>query len=159
MMGDYGYGIVIGLHTLAAVVWVGGMYFAHMVLRLPVTEMAPAERLGLWGRVLPRFFVWVWLAVIVLLATGYGVLLAGYRGGIAGGALHVDIMQATGLVMMVLFVALFFGPWRRMRAALGSGDLPTAAAAQGWIRRIVTVNLILGLFTIFVGAAGTFVGY
>lgn len=153
------FAFAIGLHTLAAVIWVGGMFFAHMALRPSVVEMAPAERLGLWRRVLPRFFLWVWLSILVLLVTGYGVLLTGYRGGIGGGALHVDVMQATGLLMIALYTYMYFGPFKSFKRTLAAGALPDAATSQARIRQIVTINLWLGLFTVFVGAAGTFVGY
>lgn len=156
---DYHFGFLIGLHTLATIIWVGGMFFAHMALRPTALEMAPPERLALWRRVLPRFFLWVWISIITLLSTGYGVLLTGYRGGIGGGALHVDIMQATGLVMMALFFYMFFGPWGSFRRSFDAGDLPTAARHQAKIRLIVTVNLSLGLLTAFIGATGTFIGY
>lgn len=153
------FAVAIGLHTLAAVIWVGGMFFAHMALRPSLTEMSPPERLGLWRRVLPRFFSWVWLSILTILVTGYGVLFTGYRGGIGGGALHVDTMQASGLVMVVLFVYLFFGPFRSFKRFVAQGDIPAAAASQARIRQIVTVNLALGVFTVFIGAAGTFIGY
>lgn len=153
------YAIIIGLHTLAALIWVGGMFFAHMALRPSLAEMAPPERLGLWRRVLPRFFVWVWISILVLLVTGYGTLLAGYRGGFGGGALHVDIMQVTGLLMIALFIYMFFGPFQAFKRFLAANDLPKAAIALSRIRHIVTVNLILGLFTVFIGSTGTFVGY
>jgi hypothetical protein len=51
--------ILIRLHTLAAVVWVGGMFFAYNVLRPSTGPLEPAERLALWQRVLSRFFPWV----------------------------------------------------------------------------------------------------
>lgn len=153
------FALAMGLHTLAAVIWVGGMFFAHMALRPAVLEMAPPDRLALWRRVLPRFFLWVWISILVLLVTGYGTLLAGYRGGIGGGALHVDIMQASGLLMMGLFAYMFFGPYSAFKRFLAAEDLPQAAAMQGRIRMVVTINLGLGLFTIFIGTTGTFIGY
>jgi len=56
-----GNGMIIGmtLHVLAAVIWVGGMFFAHMVLRPSAGPLEPAVRLSLWSRVFPRFFFWV----------------------------------------------------------------------------------------------------
>lgn len=153
------YPLLIGLHTLAAMIWVGGMFFAHMALRPSLAEMAPPERLGLWRRVLPRFFLWVWISIAVLLVTGYGILLAGYQGGFGGGGLHVDIMQGTGLLMMALFTYMFFGPFQAFKRFLAAADLPKAAIFLARIRHVVTVNLILGLFTVFIGATGTFVGY
>jgi uncharacterized membrane protein len=156
---DYTFAATIGLHTLAAVIWVGGMFFAHMVLRPSVTEMTASLRMALWARVLPRFFGWVAASIVVLLVTGYGVLLTGYRGGISGGNLHIDIMQITGAIMIVLFVVLVLGPFLAFKRALAINDLGSAAKWQGRMRAIVATNLVLGLFTTFIGAAGTFVGY
>lgn len=156
---DYTFAATIGLHTLAAVIWVGGMFFAHVVLRPSVAEMNASLRLALWSRVLPRFFVWVAIAIGVLLITGYGVLLTGYRGGITGGNLHIDIMQIIGAVMILLYLIMLAGPYFLFRRALATNDLVAAARHQGRIRAIVVTNLLLGLFTTFIGAAGTFVGY
>ncbi len=156
---DYSFAALIGLHTLAAVVWVGGMFFAHLILRPSVTDMNPSLRLQLWRHVLPRFFTWVAIAIVVLLATGYGVLLTGYRGGIFGGNLHIDLMQIIGAVMIVLFLFVVVGPFGSLKRALDRNDMAAAITAQGRIRHIVVINLILGLFVTFVGAAGTFVGY
>ncbi len=148
------YALALALHTVAAVIWVGGMFFAHMALRPAMAAMEPADRLGLWLRLLPRFFAWVWVAVLTLLVTGYGVLFLGYLGGLGGGGAYVDVMQATGLVMMLLFTYLFFAPWQAFKRAMKAGDLAEAAANQLRIRHIVSLNLALGLFTAAVGATG-----
>jgi uncharacterized membrane protein len=63
--------VALGLHVLAALVWVGGMFFAIMVLRLAAGELEPPVRAPLWGRVFAKFFPWVWMAVILLPLTGY----------------------------------------------------------------------------------------
>ena len=155
---DYTYGITMGLHTLAAVIWVGGMFFAHLVLRPALAGLEPGQRLAIWRDVFPRFFVWVWVSVAALLATGYGVLLVGYRGGFSGGPSHVDVMQISGLVMMGLYVQLYFGPWQGFKRAFAAQDLAKAAEYQARIRHIVTINLILGLVTIFIGTVGSLLG-
>lgn len=155
---DYSYGLAMGLHTLAALVWVGGMFFAHLILRPAVLDLGLAERLDLMRRVFGRFFPWVLGCIATLLVTGYGVLLVGYRGGLGGGGGHVDIMQMTGLVMMVLFVQLFFGPWQGFRRALAEGNLEKAVGYQTRIRHIVIVNLVLGLVTVFIGTVGSLLG-
>jgi uncharacterized membrane protein len=49
-------GLGLAIHTLAAVIWVGGMFFAHVVLRPSAKPLDPATRLALWERVLGRFF-------------------------------------------------------------------------------------------------------
>ncbi|RAU20915.1 hypothetical protein CU669_15910 [Paramagnetospirillum kuznetsovii] len=155
---DYTYGLAMGIHTLAAVVWVGGMFFAHVILRPVLGELEPAQRLGVWRQVLPRFFTFVWISIIGLLATGYGVLLFGFRGGFSGGPSHVDVMQLSGLVMMGLYVQLFFGPWQGFKRAFAAGDFPKTAEYQARIRHIVTINLILGMLTIFIGTVGSLLG-
>ena len=52
----------VTLHLLAAVIWVGGMFFAIYVMRLAAGPMEPPERVALWGRGFKKFFPWVWIA-------------------------------------------------------------------------------------------------
>lgn len=147
--------ILVSLHVLAAVVWVGGMFFAYNILRPSAGPLASAERLALWRRVFRRFFPWVWGSIVLLLASGYGLIFF-YLGGFAGAGLHVHIMQATGILMMLLFLHLFFAPWPRFCHALETDALPKAARELDRIRRIVAINLMLGLLTVIVGAGGRF---
>ena len=130
--------IALMLHLLAAVVWVGGMFFAFMVLR-PVaagTLEAPL-RLTLWARVFTGFFPWVWFAVISLLLTGYP-LLFGIFGNMGNAPIYVHLMQAMGLIMMAIFAHIFFAPFQRL--------------AQ--IRRMVGINLTLGLMVVVMAGGG-----
>jgi uncharacterized membrane protein len=145
--------ILVALHALAAIVWVGGMFFAYMVLRPSAGALEPALRLPLWRRVFGRFFPWVWASVALLLASGYAMIFAGF-GGFRGLGLHINIMQGIGIVMMLLFAHLFFAPWRRFGRALDAGDAAQAARNLDQIRLIVAVNLALGLVTAAIGASG-----
>lgn len=147
--------LLVALHALAAVIWVGGMFFAYMVLRPSASPLEPPSRLALWSRVFGRFFPWVWASIIALLASGYAMLFLRF-GGFAGAPLHVNIMQATGILMMLLFLHLYFAPWRRFFSAAEAGALPDAGAALNQIRMIVAINLVLGLVTVAVGASGRF---
>jgi uncharacterized membrane protein len=145
------------LHTIAAVVWVGGMFFALLVLRPATAPLEPGPRLELWSRVLGRFFQWVIAAMVLLLLSGYGMIFGVYS-GFRGVGLHVHVMQGTGIVMMLAFFHLYFAPWRRFRAALARRDIPVAAAQLNQIRWIVILNLILGLVTVAVGSSGRYWG-
>ena len=49
----------VSLHILAAIVWIGGMFFAVLVLRPAAGPLEPPDRLALWRRVFARFFPWV----------------------------------------------------------------------------------------------------
>jgi uncharacterized membrane protein len=145
------------VHILSAVVWVGGMFFALIVLRPATAALEPGARLGLWLRVFERFFAWVFAAIVLLLASGYAMIFGVYA-GFRGIGLHVHIMQALGIVMMLLFFHLYFAPWRRFRAALARQDQAAAAGQLAQIRMIVTINLFLGLVTVAVGSSGRYWG-
>ena len=147
--------ILVMLHVLAAVIWVGGMFFAYTVLRHSVGPLEPAVRLGLWHRVFRRFFPWVWASIVLLLVSGYSMMFL-YFGGFAGTGLHVHVMQGTGILMVLLFLHLFFVPWRRFGHAVEREAFPEAAKELDQIRRIVAINLVLGLLTVIVGASGRF---
>jgi uncharacterized membrane protein len=146
---------LIALHVLAAVVWVGGMFFAYMVLRQSVGPLEPRTRLEIWLRVFGRFFPWVWASIIILLVSGYSMMFLHF-GGFRGAGWHIHAMQGIGIVMMLLFLHLFYVPWRRFRHAIASEALPEAAMALDQIRRIVAINLVLGILTVLVGASGRF---
>ena len=147
--------LLVALHILAAVIWVGGMFFAFVVLRPSAGSLEPPARLALWQRVFGRFFPWVWASIAALLVSGYAMLFLHF-GGFAGAPLHVNIMQATGILMMLLFLHLYFAPWRRFSRAVQAGAFADAAASLDQIRRIVAINLVLGLITVAVGASGRF---
>jgi uncharacterized membrane protein len=147
--------MLVALHVLAAVAWVGGMFFAYMVLRPSAGPLEPRLRLALWQRVFGRFFPWVWASIAVLLASGYAMLFLHF-GGFTGAGLHIHVMQATGILMMLLFLHLFFVPWRRFSRALEAGQFDSAAHSLNQMRRIVAINLVLGIITIAAGASGRF---
>lgn len=147
----------LALHTLAAVIWVGGMFFAHMVLRPSAIPLEPAARLPLWSRVFSRFFPWVWASIAVLLVSGFAMLFWGF-GGFAGAAPYIHAMTGLGLLMMAIYVYLYFVLWQRFRGAVAAGDWKLAAAKLAGIRRVVTVNLALGIVTVLIGAGGRFWG-
>jgi uncharacterized membrane protein len=147
--------VLIALHVFAAVVWVGGMFFAYMVLRPSAGPLETPLRLQLWQRVFGRYFPWVWASIAALLVSGYAMLFLHF-GGFAGAPLHINVMQVTGILMMLLFLHLYFAPWRRFSRAIGAGAFADAAASLNQIRRIVAINLVLGLITVAVGASGRF---
>jgi uncharacterized membrane protein len=151
--------MTIGLivHVLAAVIWVGGIFFAYVVLRRATGAIDPHVRLELWGQVFRQFFPWVWASIAALLLSGYGMVFFGL-GGFAGAGVHVHLMQATGLLMIALFLHLYFAPWPRMRRALAAGDYETATRHLTQIRWLVGTNVALGLLTSAIGASGRYWG-
>lgn len=141
------------LHLFAAIVWIGGMFFAYLILRpVAAAQLEPPQRLTLWNSVFARFFPWVWAAVIVLPVTG---LLLVYRlfGGIGSSPPFVHLMLALGTAMVLMYLHVYFAPYRRLRAAVAAQDWPAGGKALAMIRKLVGVNLLLGVLLV-IGVAG-----
>ena len=143
------------LHVLSAVVWVGGMFAAYVCLRPAAGPLEPPHRLALWRRFFQKFFPWVWVSVILLVGSGYWMLVE-YFGGFANAPPYVNIMQALGWLMVVLFAVLFHGPWLRFKRAVDAQDWPAAGTHLNLIRRIIAINLPLGLIVVFIGGTGRY---
>jgi uncharacterized membrane protein len=147
----------LALHMLAAVIWVGGMFAAYVCLRPAAGVLEPPQRLMLWRGFFAKFFPWVWLSVVLLLGSGYWLMLKSF-GGFAGAALYINLMQTIGLVMVALFAWLFHGPWLAFKRAVDAKDWPGAGGQLGRIRNIIRINLTLGLIVAVIGGTGRFWG-
>lgn len=74
------FAVAYSLHLLAALIWVGGMFFAWMILRpAAMAALDGPARLKLWVEVFQRFF---WLGV------GRGGYFADQRCRFAANTLH-----------------------------------------------------------------------
>jgi uncharacterized membrane protein len=87
--------ILVTLHVLAVVVWVGGRFFS---LWCCGADYALASHL-------PPFIP---MDVVLLLFSGCGILFLSF-GGFAGTRLHIHVMQARASDD-ALFLLLFFAP-------------------------------------------------
>lgn len=144
------------VHMLAAVIWIGGMFFAWMILRpVAADQLEPPQRLKLWSGVFARFFPWVWAAIIALPVTG---LFLVYRlfGGIGGSPLFVHLMLTLGTAMVLIYLHVYFAPYRRLRAAVTAQDWAAGGRALGTIRKLVGLNLLLGMLLLAGVAGGRF---
>lgn len=146
--------ILIAIHVLAAVIWVGGLFFLLQIVRPSAGSMPASERLPLFSNVLGRFFGWVWLSIATLLVTGYAMIYM--MGGMAAIPTYVDIMQGLALVMVLMFAHIFFAPWRRMRKAIEAGALKDAGRDLNQIRVLASIVLVLGVIVVVVATGGRY---
>ena len=146
------WGVLLSLHVLAAVLWVGGMAFALLVLRPSLAVLEPAARIALHRGVFRRFFLIVWHAMPILLLTGYAMVF-GVWGGFAAAPWSVHVMHGLGLVMAAVFVWIVLRPWAALRRAEA---LPDAAVAAERIRRLVLLNLVLGTLVVLIAGLARF---
>lgn len=141
------------LHVLAALIWVGGMFFAWMILRpAAMAALDGPARLKLWVNVFQRFFVWVWVAVLVLPISGVGLLQLRFS-GFETAPRYVQVMMGLYVVMTALFIRIQALKLPQLRTAVAAEDWPAGAAALGQIRKLVGINLIVGLVLVAIAAA------
>lgn len=145
----------MGIHSVSAVVWVGGMVFAYAFLRPSVGPLEPAHKLQLWADVFKKFFPWVWMVSVLLPLTGYYFVINVF-GGFGGAGAHVHIMHMAGWVMILLFAFMFYQPYRKFRKAVQAQDWSQAAEHLNGVRKIVATNMMLGLLVVIIGASGRY---
>jgi uncharacterized membrane protein len=139
-------------HVLGAIVWVGGMFFAYVVLRPSAGEiLEPPQRLSLWAKTLGRFFIWVWLIVALILVSG---IYMTYLLGGANAPTYVFWMMGAGILMMLIFAHVFFAPFKRLKRGVALQDWKAAGIALNQVRILVAVNLFLGLVVVATATLG-----
>ena len=135
------------LHVLGVVIWVGGMFFAYMVLRPVVNQLLPSpQMLKFWQAVFTSFFHWVWLSITVILASGLHMIAE--MGGFAKLPFNVYLMFAIGAMMMLIFIYVFFTAYRKLKRYVAAEEWEAAGIALVQIRVLIGLNLILGFVTI-----------
>ena len=139
------YAVLKALHLLCAVLWVGGMFFAYVVLRPSLAAIEAPQRMLLHTQVFRKFFLVIWHAMPLIIITGFAML--GFIGGMANVPWQIHTMLGLGLLMAAVFLAIFFGPYRIFRASPGPGPLDS-------IRKLIAINLVLGLLTSVIAVLG-----
>lgn len=146
--------IAISLHAIAAMFWVGGIFFAYRVLRPTAMMLEPTERVQLWEKVFRRFFVWVWGFIGLVVISGYWLILKDL-GGLEQTPLYLQIMSGIGWLMIGIFAWLFFGPFAKFKIRIAQYELAEAARIMNQqMRPLIAVNLMLGVIEFIIGATG-----
>ena len=132
--------------------WVGGMFFAHFCLRpAAVQTLAPPQRLPLMLAALGRFLRAMAVAVPLVLLSGLALLSTV---GMAHAPWGWHAMLASGSVMAGIYAVIHLRLLPRLRAHCDAGDWPAAAQVLNSIRRLVALNLGLGILTVAAAILG-----
>jgi uncharacterized membrane protein len=140
------WGWVLAVHVLCGVIWVGGMFFAYVVLRPSLSVLEPIQRIALHTQIFRRFFLIVWHVMPLILLSGFAALF-GLFGGPATAPWNISVMMLLGLIMSAVFLLIVFGPYARFRRTT---DRTTIVASMDRIRKLIAVNLVLGIVTVVV---------
>jgi uncharacterized membrane protein len=148
--------LAITLHVLAAIIWVGGMFFGFLAVRPALAEMDTKHRARIWVGIFRRFFPWVWGSIVVLLVSGIYMAFDSFD-SLAHAPIFVNVMMGLGILMMLIFGHLFFGPYKRLKQAVATGDDAMAVKSMAMIRVIMGVNLALGIIVVLDAMLGSFI--
>jgi len=147
------YSALLFVHLLGVVVWVGGMFVLLFAVRpAAAAQLPPPQRVPLLATALGRFFFWVSLAIIAILGSGIALILG--AGGFANAHFSVHLMFAIGVAMMAIYLLIRFAVFPRLQSAVAAADLPLAAAKLDTIRKLIAINLALGIVTTAVATIG-----
>lgn len=132
------------------------MFFAYMALRPVAAQiLEPPLRLQLWSQVFGRFFPWVSVSVLLLLATGLWMIF-GFYGGMGRVGNYIHLMLLVGLAMMAIYGHVFFAPYKRLQQAVAEQNWPEGGKQLGQIRKLIAINLSLGLLVVVIAGAGRY---
>jgi uncharacterized membrane protein len=138
------YFILLTLHLLGAVVWIGGMLFLGLVLTPALRGHPPAERAALLSAVGRRFLKFGWTSLSVLLITGPA--LWAVRAFQITPALGVKLILVAVILYLSVVHDFSLGP--RLVAHLAQGG--EGEETQRLRRRVVLLARLNTLFALVV---------
>ena len=138
--------IMLWLHYLATVMWIGGMAFNLLVLRPSMAVIEQNQRPVLGASVLKRFIIFAWLSIAVLVLTGISI---NYN------RIASDNIPATyGIVLLgkhfVTSIMILVVAWVSF---VLSEKLAPFAPKPDTILILVKTNLSLGILVLFLTSA------
>jgi len=128
--------LVVWLHLVAVLIWIGGMLYTLFVLR-PSLEVLEDKKPVFMKKIMDKFFPLVWLAIFILLLTG------GYK---AHFFINFPVFIAKLViytVMVINFAYIYFGLYKKLPSA------ENKLVIMNSITNLIKINFILGLIVIF----------
>ncbi len=157
--------VINWIHLFAVAVWIGGITINLMIVLPSIREaLEPALMGKVMGAVMKRFRVWVYISIVLLVVTGFGMMRfnMNYMGFAQFGnvwSVVSLIKHIVTLIMIILAVYAFEGLARKVAkvAAKGPSDdlvrlqkKQISLAATGFIMGIIVLLLtgILGAISV-----------
>lgn len=147
--------IALILHLVAINVWVGGSFFAIIILGRAIKSVEASQQLILWQLVFRRFFTWAWIAVFVLLTSGTWMVYSVY-GGFGSIPVYIMLMGIIALLMIGVFIFIYLVPYRQYKLLVQADDVDACLQKLAIIRFAGTLNMILGFCIVIVIGSGPY---
>ncbi|MBT8438399.1 MAG: CopD family protein [Gammaproteobacteria bacterium] len=132
------------LHLIAINIWVGGSFFAIVILGRAIRNIEAGQQHTLWLLVFRRFFAWAWLAVFILLASGTWMIYSVY-GGFDAIPAYVTLMGLLAALMVANYNFIYFVPYRQYQRMVRIGDIDACVKKLAVIRVVGVINMVLGI--------------
>jgi uncharacterized membrane protein len=135
------------LHLIGSIVWLGGMFTMLFAVRPAVIQSLkePRVRLEFLESATGRFLRVVWVVMPLTLLSGFAMMIAA---GIKNMPPGVHAMTTIGLIMSIVFLVVWFGPYKRFQSELAKGNVANAGNAHESLRKLVLTNLALGILAV-----------
>lgn len=131
------------VHLLAAMAWLGGMFFAYFCLRPAAAQvLPPPQRLPLWAATFQRFLKYTAVAVVLILATGLAMYV---ESGARNAPVGWHVMMTLGFLMAAVFAYVYGILYPELREHCEAAAWPAAGKALNRIRQLVAINLAMGV--------------
>lgn len=144
-------GLIVFLHVLSAVIWVGGMIAIRFAVHYSMQEVEDKKiKIGRTLESLRRFFNMVIPSIVILLITAIIMILAL---GFKGTSLYSFVIakEAIWTIMTVIFIIIFIKRKQAQRA-FDDGEFPIAVEKLLPIANyLIPINIVLGLIAIYLG--------
>lgn len=143
--------IIVFLHVISAVIWVGGMIAIRFAVHYSMQNIEePKIKLARTLELLKRFFSMVIPAILTLLITAIIMIIAlGFKGTELYSV--VVVKEIIWTIMTLIFITIYIKR-NKAQKAFDSGNF---ASAKNNLLPIATyfipINIILGLIAIFLG--------
>ena len=143
--------IIVFLHVISAVIWVGGMIAIRFAVHYSIQNIEdPKVKLGRTLENLKRFFNIVIPTIITLLITAIIMIVAL---GFKGTALYniVIAKEIIWTIMLIIFITIYMKR-NKAQKAFDSGDFANTKKQLIPIATyFIPINIVLGLIAIFLG--------
>ncbi|MDX9960181.1 MAG: hypothetical protein RBS32_01725 [Aliarcobacter sp.] len=143
--------IIVFLHVISAVIWVGGMIAIRFAVHYSMQNIEdPKVKLGRTLENLKRFFNIVIPTIITLLITAIIMIVAL---GFKGTALYniVIVKEIIWTIMLIIFITIYMKR-NKAQKAFDNGDFANTKKQLIPIATyFIPINIILGLVAIFLG--------
>ena len=136
--------VPIVVHAIAAVTWIGGIFFAYTALKPAEPVYTPEAKSKLWLKVYAVFVRWVGCSIAVMWLSCMAVV-GMTEDPIGNMTKHSIGLLSLGSILTVTTLAVILGPWQRLNRQVEDRDFSAADQTVLRLRRYLMVNFILGI--------------